>query len=269
MIQGSINDRHKLSPEAQAAITRALAPDEAVRVVVRGTFGSACLATDRRVLIWKKRRLNEFHWEHLAEVAFGGGPVVRWLQVRGPRVGLVRPSLLNVGELVDTIHLGEVVSDEARATLERLVHWATGEPRDVERPSARERRARRAASSDTDVVLMEATGAGGRVLLLRDRVRIRHTGFRGLFRESLPAERELPLEQIAGIDWRPPGALRIGRIGFRTRAAGAAEPGPENEVMFYLHQEPAFQEIKVAVERRLRKRGANHEKAATRQEERP
>lgn len=256
MIPTSVSDGGKLSPEAEAAFTDALAPGEAVRVAVRGTFGSALVATDRRVLIWKKRRLTEFRWENVADVAFGGGAVIRWVHVRGPSVGLVRPSLLNVGELADTIQLGEIVTDEARAVLAVLVgQQARGEPRDIEMGPAGAPGVRGAAPGDADDVLMEAAGTGGRLLLLRDRVRIRHTGFRGLFRKSLPAERELPFELIARVEWRSPGPLRIGRIGFRTFSGGKASvTDPEDTVMFYLHQEPAFREMKGVIERRLARR---------------
>ena len=248
-----MNDRGKLSRKAGAALDAALAADEAVRVVVRGTFGTAFVATDRRVLIWKKRRLNTFSWENLSAVAFGGGPLVRWVQVRGPSVGLVAPSLLNVGELADTIQLGELVDETARAALEMLVrHRGKGQPREVGSSQLTGRSAHTSASTGADDILMEAAGAGGRLLLLPDRIRIRHTGFRGGPLKSLPAERELPLERIGKIDWRTPGPLRLGRIQFRTRSAeGIDVAGSETEVMFYLHQEPAFREIKAAIDGRV------------------
>jgi hypothetical protein len=248
-----MNDRGRLSRTADTALETALPADEAVRVVVRGTFGTAFVATDRRVLIWKKGRLNTFHWENLSAVVFGGGPLVRWVQVRGPSVGLVAPSLLNVGELVDTMQLGEMVDETARAALEMLVrHRAKGQPRELGRSSFAGRFAQRIASAGANTVLMEAAGAGGRLLLLQDRIRILHTGFRGLLRKSLPDEQDLPLERLASIDWRAPGPLRLGRIRFQTASAGGIDAaGPENEVMFYLHQEARFREIKAAIEDRV------------------
>jgi hypothetical protein len=265
-----LNDRGKLSPAANAALEAALAPAEAVRIVVRGAFGSAFVATDRRVLIWKKGRLNDFNWENLSEIAFGGRLLIRWLQVRGPDIGLVRPGLLNVGELADTIQLGELVIEPARAALAMLVrHRAAGRPRDVGTVAGG--KARRSGASTADEVILDAVGAGGRLLLLADRVRIRHTGFRGLGPESLPAEVELPLEGIASIEWRSPGPLRVGHIGFRMQSTDAGGPGvagPEREVMFYLHQEPAFREIKAAVERRLASLHAPQRKAAGRRRRR-
>jgi hypothetical protein len=248
-----MNDRRKVSRTAGAAIDTALLPDEAVWVVVRGTFGTAFVATDRRVLIWKKGRLNAFSWENLSAVVFGGGLLVRWVQVRGPSVGLVAPSLLNVGELVDTIQLGELVDETARAVLDMLVrHRAEGQTREVGSARLTGRSAASSTSTGADEILMEAAGAGGQLFLLPDRIRIHHTGFRGGLLESLPAERELPLETIGKIDWRTPRPLRLGRIHFRTRSAeGIGIAGAENEVMFYLHQEPGFREIKAAIEGRV------------------
>lgn len=248
-----MNDRGKLSRKAGAALEAALPDDEAVRVVLRGTFGTAFVATDRRVLIWKKRRLNTFPWEIVSSVVFGGGPLVRWVQVRGPSVGLVAPGLLNVGEHADTVQLGEIVDETARAALEMLVrHRGKGQPRRLDTPPFAGSIAQRIASAGADTILMEAAGAGGRLLLLRDRIRILHTGFRGLLRKSLPDEQELPLERLASIDWRTPGPLRLGRIRFRTASAGGIDAaGPENEVMFYLHQEARFREIKAAIEDRV------------------
>lgn len=249
-----MNDLGKLSRKAVAALETALPDIEAVRVVVRGTFGTAFVATDRRVLIWKKGRLNTFPWENVSAVVFGGGPLVRWVQVRGPSVGLVAPSLLNVGELVDTMQVGEMVDGTARAALEMLVrHRGKGQPRKLGMSPFAGRFAERIAPIDSDEVLMEAAGAGGRLLLLQDRIRILHTGFRGLLGKSLPAKQELPLERLASIDWRTPGPLRLGWIRFHTRSAGGAidADGPENKVMFYFHQEPRFREVKAAIEDRV------------------
>lgn len=248
-----MNDRGKLSRKAGAALETALPADEAVRVVLRGTFGSAFVATDRRVLIWKKGRLSTFSWENVSAVVFGGGPLVRWVQVRGPGVGLVAPSLLNVGELVDTMQLGEMVDETARAGLEMLVrHRGKGQPRELGRSPFAGRFAQGITSAGADDILMEAAGAGGRLLLLQDRIRILHTGFRGLLGKSLPDEQELPLARLAGIDWRTPGPLRLGLIRFQTHSAdGIDAAGPENEVMFYLHQEARFREIKAAIEDRV------------------
>jgi hypothetical protein len=39
----------------------------------------------------------EFRGRTSRRSRFGGGPVVRWLQVRGPSVGLARRSVLNKG----------------------------------------------------------------------------------------------------------------------------------------------------------------------------
>jgi hypothetical protein len=152
------------------------------------------------------------------------------------------------------MQLGEIVDETARAALEMLVrHRGKGQPRKLDTPPFAGSIAQRVTSAGADAVLMEAAGAGGRLLLLPDRIRILHTGFRGLLGKSLPDEQELPLERVANIDWRTPRPLRLGRIRFQTASSadGIDAAGPENEVMFYLHQEARFREIKAAIEDRV------------------
>jgi hypothetical protein len=253
----SINDTGKLAPDARADLEQSLERGEPVRVVVVGTLGSALVATDRRVLIRKKHRLSVYPLGDLTEIVFGGGPLVRWIQVRGPRVGLVAPSLLNIGELPDTIQIGPGLDDRIRPVLEMLVMRRGGPlPRDA------------AESHEGNSVepLMEARGAGGRLLLLSDRVRIEHRGYRGFFRQALPAVKDIALDEIASVEWRDPGVLHLGHIGLRTSAGSSAESKPaepENEVMFYLHQQVAFRAIRAAIRRRLGelRRKSNGERA--------
>jgi hypothetical protein len=250
----SMNDTTKLGKDARAALERSLGEGEPVRVVVAGTFGSALIATDRRVLIWKKHRLNEFRLESLAEIVFGRGPVVRWIQVRGPSVGLAVPSLLNVGELPDTIQIGPVVDDRIQPVLEMLVAGRGGlRPREAATAPVPTGAVAGQPDGSADEPPMEAIGAGGRLLLFRDRVRIEHRGFRGFLRHALPAAKEVRLDAITTVAWRDPGNLRLGRIGLCTRAGPSKESRgaePENTVMFYLHQQVSFREIRAAIERR-------------------
>jgi hypothetical protein len=253
----SLNDTGRLTQEARVAVEQSLEGGEPVRVVVAGTFGSSLVATDRRVLIWKKQRLNVFPLESLAEITFGGGPLVRWIQVRGPSVGLVAPSLLNIGELLDTIQIGPGLDDRIRPVLEMLATRRGGPlPRD----------ATESREGNSVEPLMEASGAGGRLLLLSDRVRIEHRGYRGFFRKALPAVKDIALDEIASVEWRDPGVLHLGHIGLRTSAGSSAESRPaepENEVMFYLHQQVAFRAIRAAIRRRLGelRRKSNGERA--------
>jgi hypothetical protein len=241
----SLNDIGSLAAEARAPIERSLERGEPIRVVVAGTFGSALVATDRRVLIWKRHRLSAYPLENLTEIAFGGGALVKWIQVRGLSVGLVAPSLLNIGELSDTVQIGPGLDDRIRPVLEMLVARRGG-------PSPRD--AVDTVAGNSAEPRMEASGAGGRLLLFRDCVRIEHRGFRGLFRQALPAVKDIPLDEIASVEWRDPGALHLGHIGLRT-AAGSAEESrptePENTVMFYIHQQVAFQKIRAAIRHRL------------------
>jgi len=247
----SINDMGTLSKEAKAALEGELLPGEPVRVVVPGTFGTGLVATDRRVLIWKGHRLHEFPWKNLANVAFGGGTLVKWVQVRGPSIGLVGPSLLNIGKLIDTIQVGPMPDDATQVALETLVaRHAQGQP--LEGPN--QPVSGLAAAGQMEGVIMEARGAGGGILVFPDHVRIRHRGFRGFLRQSLPAEKDISLERIDSIEWQDPGAVRLGRIRFHLRPGstdGADEAGPEYEVMFYLHQEVSFREVRAEITRRM------------------
>jgi hypothetical protein len=252
----SLNDRRRLSKEADRAIAGGLGRGETLRIVVRGAFKTYLVATDRGILIWKKRRLTRYPWENLAEVAFGGGPLVNWLQVRGPGVGLVAPTLLNIGELPDAIQVAEVGDDRWKAALSLLVSQrAGGTPPDIRSESAHR----------------EASGAGGQLILGRDAVVIRHTGFRGFFRKALPDSTEIPLASIAAVDWREPGRFRLGRIGFRLHGEGEPRDAvnPENEVMFYLHQERPFREILFEVQRRLSRGTPGPKTSDNRQEDHP
>jgi hypothetical protein len=252
--QRSINDRVKLSNEAREAIEAVLEAGEGVRVVIRSTFGSGLVATDRRMLIWKKGRLVEFAWTNVSDVVIGGGALVRWIQVRGPSIGLVQPTLLNIGDLVDTVQLTEPLDEGNRGQIEMLVsRHAQGQPLEHE------------TRTTTGPTLMEAAGAGGRLELMADRIRIHHLGFRGFFRKALPAQKEIPFEEIVSVEWRPPGAFRLGRMGFRLKTpAGDASNtvAPEDEVMFYLYQEVTFRELRADLERRLGplRRGAEPQK---------
>jgi hypothetical protein len=247
-----MNDRTKLPRSAATAMAEVLGPTETVRVVIRGAFDSGLAATDRRILLWKKRRLVEFAWENVADIVFGGGLLVRWVQVRGPSFGLVEPSLLNIGELPDTLQFGELVDDRVQAAL-KLLARQRGRSRPIDVPHVEASSTARTASG-ADTPIMEAGGAGGRLHLYHDRVVISHTGFRGLLRAKLPETREILLGSIAEIYWRDPGPFRLGRIGFREEATppdpSASQTEPENEVMFYLHQERAFREIRAEIERR-------------------
>ena len=50
----AIDDRAQLQGDANRAITAQLAPDETVRVIIRGIQGSAIIGTDRRAFVFKK-----------------------------------------------------------------------------------------------------------------------------------------------------------------------------------------------------------------------
>jgi hypothetical protein len=255
----SINDLARLSKQAARAVNDALLPGEPLRVVVLGTFGSAFAATDRQVLIWKKGQLRGFPWSNVSNVAIGGGRVVRWIQLRGPSIGLVEPSLLNIGELVDTIQIGEPLKDDARAVVEMLVaRYGLEQPLPAAAVPTSSGRVRADESAENSGPLLVASGAGGELALFADHLLIHHRGFRGFLRKALPAHKDIPLARITSVEWRSPGPFRLGRIGFRLEPAplGPVDASlPEDQVMFYLHQEVAFREVMTEIERRLTGQG--------------
>jgi hypothetical protein len=250
---GGLGDPERLPAGARSPVERLLAPDEPIRVVLRGTFASALVATDRRVLIWKAGRLTEFDWANLSEVACGGRGPVRWIQVRGPSIGLAAPGLLNLGVLPDAIQLAEMDDRRARAALEVLAR-AYAKRRPLPQFDAPITGRAKEANASAPRALLEASGAGARLELLADRVRIHHAGFRGFLRKALPDVEEIALADVAEIEWQPAGPLRLGRIGLRTLGAGNDPVPPEREARGYLHQEGAFLELRAAANRLLSRR---------------
>jgi hypothetical protein len=250
------NHRSRLTPAANAALESALPPGEPVRVILRGAYGSALIASDRRGFIWKKKALHAFPFENLSQVAFGGGALLKWVQFRGPSIGLVEPDLLNIGDLPDAIQLGEIPSPEAWARLEALVR-TRGRSLPL-RPSATSaQRGGEARRSDADQdARLRAEGAGAHLLVFGDRIRIIEVGLESIFGRASPlGSQDIALDRIAELQWRDPGALRLGHIRFRLRDQGVetrSQRGSETvEVRFYKHQELPFRQARAELVRRL------------------
>jgi hypothetical protein len=252
--QAAPNDRSRLSGEAKVALDAALTPGEPVRVIVRGAYGSALIASDRHAFIWKKKALHVIPLEHLSHVALGGGVLLRWVQFRGPSIGLVEPDLLNIGELPDAIQLGEIPSPEARARLEALVR-SRGRSLPLPPTATSGQRVTEVRSDDAHDALLRAEGAGAHLLLFEDRIRILEVGLESIFGRASPlTSQDIELSQIAALQWRDPGALRLGTIEFQLRDEPAEtlhKGRPANQVRFYKHQELAFRQLRAEIERRL------------------
>jgi hypothetical protein len=252
----ALNDVGRLGKEARGALEAALEPGEIVRVIIDGTFGTAMVGTDRRVLVWKKKTLHSFPYGWIGELGANYGLLSAWAQLRGPSLGNVPASLSTIAELPDAIQLANGQKDAGQALATLIAgHQAPGGPQPAE-PSALSSSTSRSSHmpGTEDGVVMEAEGNGGHLWLYEDRVLIKHFGFRGLMTKGfLKGDKEIPLEQITAVQWREPGALWLGHIQF-TIVGGTSDTKnasqDENAVMFEKAREPEFRMIKGEIDQR-------------------
>ncbi len=257
--KSSYNDRSQLPKEANHALDALLASGESVRVIVQGTGDSAIIGTETRGLVWKKKRLSVYPYENLTTVAFGDGHLFKWVQFRGPSMGLLEPTGTNVASQLDAIQV-RGIDKEARSELERLVGAGArsvpgfapgtivagaGMMRDSNMPGG-------------EMPLMEAEGVGGHLWLFEHQVRIKHHGMRGAMSAGvLKGDKEIALEQITAVQWRDPGAMFAGHIQFSFMGGSSdakTASRDENAVIFRKGQEPPFRAIKEEIDRRIRAR---------------
>jgi hypothetical protein len=88
-----LDDRSQLHKQANEALDENLAPDERVRVVVRGSFNSALIATDRRVFMFKMgaesgalmgTKLTSYSYDKLSGCSFETGVLTGRVSLDGP-----------------------------------------------------------------------------------------------------------------------------------------------------------------------------------------
>jgi hypothetical protein len=84
----ALNDRAQLHNDANKVLDAELAPDEKVRVIIRGVFHSAMIGTDGRVLVYKKSALQKgdlatFDYDQVAEVILHTALVVGYVALAG------------------------------------------------------------------------------------------------------------------------------------------------------------------------------------------
>lgn len=118
--QRPLNDRTRLSKDANAALDAVLGPGEEVQVIIPGTFGSALVGTGSRGFVWKKGQLSVHPYESLAMVAFGDG-LTKWVQFRGHSAGRKEPTYATLPRQLDAIQLHGYLDKEARTALTLLV----------------------------------------------------------------------------------------------------------------------------------------------------
>ena len=104
--------------------------------------------------------------------------------------------------------------------------------------------------------LLEAEGNGGYIWVFHDKVRLKHHGMRGLLTKGAQkGDKEIWIDQIAGIQWREPGNLWLGHLQFELIGGGSATrvaTEDENAVMFDARHRDQFSSVKLLVERRMR-----------------
>ena len=115
------SDRSRLSSDANKALDRELVQGEAVEVIIPGARGSAIIGSACRGFVWKQGRLGVYPYENLSSVAFGDGLKLKWVQFRGPSIGLVEPGLTNIVRMAEAIQVSFAPEKAASSRLTELV----------------------------------------------------------------------------------------------------------------------------------------------------
>jgi hypothetical protein len=102
-----------------------------------------------------------------------------------------------------------------------------------------------------------AQGLGGaRLLLFQDSVRIERKGFGSMLLQGLKGDKDIQISSISAIQFKKVGTFTSGYIQFSFFGGSETKLGlmdatkDENTVMFNLKQQPEFENIKVAIEKR-------------------
>lgn len=92
--------------------------------------------------------------------------------------------------------------------------------------------------------------------MFSDKVRLKHHGLRGLVSKGyLKGDKEIWIDQIAGMQWREPGNLWLGHLQFEVVGGVSSTKiasQDENAVMFDITRRAAFEQVKLTVERLMR-----------------
>lgn len=105
--------------------------------------------------------------------------------------------------------------------------------------------------------MLEAKGHGGQIRFDGDTLIISRKGMLGLLTQGLKGDKEIGLEHISSVQFKPAGALFNGYIQFafvggtENKAGILAATSDENSVMFTIRQQPAFEEIRDAIKKRI------------------
>lgn len=104
---------------------------------------------------------------------------------------------------------------------------------------------------------MRAEGSNGSVELLDDRIVIRRKGVMNILTQGIQGDKNIPFSTITAVQFRAAGALMAGMIQFtllggREFRGGMLEATKdENAVLFERRQQPAFEQVRDAVQRAI------------------
>jgi hypothetical protein len=103
--------------------------------------------------------------------------------------------------------------------------------------------------------LVQAAGSGGYLWVFADKIRLRHTGFRGAWTKGVwKGDKEIWIDSITGIQWRDTGSMWLGHIQFTLQGGSNDATSPaqdENALMFNRDQRSSFVAAKESIERRM------------------
>jgi len=109
----------------------------------------------------------------------------------------------------------------------------------------------------SEQVLITANGHNGQLELLTNKIRIKRKGALGFMSHGYAGEREIQIDQISSINYKPAGMLANGYIQFTFLGGTQAAAGithatrDENAIIFLKKQQPEFEQIKTAIDKKL------------------
>jgi len=110
----------------------------------------------------------------------------------------------------------------------------------------------------SEPILLSANGHNGQLELLENRIRITRKGSLGFLSHGYSGAREIQIDQISSINFKPAGNFANGYIQFTFLGGTQVKSGiqeasrDENAVIFLKKHQTDFEKIKDAVEEKIR-----------------
>lgn len=248
MGQKPLDDPGQVPKDGLAVLLGELEPGETVKATISGHRGVALIVTDRRVSTWKDRALRSWGMANLTGVALESGLMLTYIALRGS--GLPEKKM-NTSEVIAAPHAVQVSDkDRAKSVVEAANRIIASRSASIDAS----RGGGRVAGQGLDGAVLVAKGAGGRITLYEDRIKIKHEGLVGLTKGLYKGDKEIPIDQITAIQWRNPSAVFAGHIQFTIMGGSSdskAGSTDENSMMFNGPAVPEFERLKLEVERRM------------------